>query len=77
MTAATRVFQQALIAPNKAPFRGLVFKAVRKYGLWVITAIVWGEVQEFVGKRLIDATALLAREIENTTIAYTPQEQVA
>lgn len=77
MTAATRVFQQALIAPNKAPFRGLVFKAIRKNGLWVVTAPIRGEVEEFAGKRLIDATALLAREIENTTIAYTPQEQVA
>lgn len=77
MTAAIRVFQQALIAPNKIPFRGLVFKAIRKDGLWVITALVRGQVEEFAGRRLIDATTLLARELARTPTITHPQEQVA
>lgn len=36
-------------------------KATFKAGLWVITAIVNGQVQEFAGKRLPQAMALLRR----------------
>ena len=39
-------------------------KAIRENGLWVITAIVGGSVEEFAGKRLGDAIALLVRAQE-------------
>ncbi len=44
-------------------YGGLVFKAIRKDGLWVITAIVRGAVEEFAGRTFAQAAALLAREI--------------
>jgi len=37
-------------------------KATFKSGLWVITAIVGGELQEFAGKYLSQAMDLLRRE---------------
>lgn len=50
--------------PTPRPtFKGLVFKAIRKDGLWVVTAIVRGQVEEFSGRKFIDATALLARAL--------------
>lgn len=55
-------------------FKGLVFKAIRKDGLWVVTAIVRGQVEEFPGRRLIDATTLLAQALAKHT---NPQEQAA
>ena len=39
-------------------------KAIRENGLWVITAIVGGSVEEFAGKSLSDAIALLVRAQE-------------
>lgn len=41
-------------------------KAIRENGLWVITAIVGGSVEEFAGKRLGDAIALLKRAQERS-----------
>jgi len=37
-------------------------KAIFKSGLWVITAVVNGELQEFAGKHLPQAMDLLRRE---------------
>jgi hypothetical protein len=39
-------------------------KAIFSSGLWVITAVVNGELQEFAGKHLPQAMALLRREKE-------------
>lgn len=36
-------------------------KVKRENGLWIITAVVGGSVEEFAGKRLGDAIALLKR----------------
>lgn len=52
-------------------FKGLVFKAIRKNGLWVVTAIVRGQVEEFTGRGFIDATAQLTRALAKHT---NPQE---
>jgi hypothetical protein len=37
-------------------------KAIFKQGLWVVTAIVQGEVREYVGKSLKQATEVLERD---------------
>lgn len=44
--------------------RGTKMKVKRENGLWIITAVVGGERQELVGKRLGDAIALLKRAQE-------------
>lgn len=49
---------------NNNTHRRTTMKAIRENGLWVITAIVGGSVEEFAGKRLSDAIALLKRAQE-------------
>lgn len=44
-------------------------KAIFKSGLWVITAVVRGEVQEYAGKQLRQAIALLERDRAKEFIA--------
>lgn len=40
----------------------MAIKAIFKSGIWIITAVVGGELQEFAGKHLPQAVALLRRE---------------
>jgi len=39
----------------------MAFKAIRKDGLWIITAVIHGRVEEFAGKRLRQAIQLYYR----------------
>lgn len=46
----------------------MAIKAIFKSGLWVITAVVAGELQEFAGKRLPQAVALYRAEQERAGV---------
>ena len=39
----------------------MAFKAIRKDGLWIITAVIHGRVEEFAGFRLRQAIELFYR----------------
>lgn len=62
MTAAIQTLQQHRQTPGK----GLAFKAIRKNGIWVVTALVCGEVEHFDGRTLGQALRKLVAEPSRT-----------
>lgn len=54
-------YRLVLFQPDHTGDTAMPIKATYKAGLWVITAVVNGELQEFAGKRLPQAMALLRR----------------